>query len=1134
NPHQFFNEFHPDTKTKYESAFSLLYAILVNYEQFPDLVELANQKMRGWLAILKNGGDKLNALLDLFNYMMMKNDQFLNVALYPYLLQPKTHRIMVNHSMIKKMLALMSFCKRAVYLRNVYATVLEFVAKSDWENSEFTGWAKLVQVLRSLQKQKGDYNKTEVIGAAHNTLYVNGVRIEPSYLTNLYEKALAKNNSSNLVNFWVFEKFAFKGDICDSNLTQGYVRNIWQYNGNTDKKVLIEMIDSMTHDLLVACYASGANTYRFTERIVMQTEMSCILILHIQTFTNKNRKFDNRLRLLPVRLGKMMIAYLLARRALYLELHDTLPKVKEMEFFNHRISEEHTSGALYHCHFFGTVQISHMAMLLGEPISKVIKLSLIRKAISYWMRNIIIDSGERARAHALAEKIQGHSVLTSLKYGGKIVDNDDSVTKPDYEYYFYIFKEYFHFFRIEIDVTQKVVVPEVIIPSPQMLLDADGQDVKEAIGNLHLTQDQSTLLYDMTLSTGKENLVICAGCGFGKTSMVELMIKAHKIASRRTPNKSIVNVMLVPFEALKCDVIDRFKKARFTNFIYNFFKDFPGYGPGTLIFDKCHSLVDGEFRKFKRLDLKFSDNEEELNQHDSSDNENNSSFLAGMFCTIDITNEQVTLLKQLEDSTLQEEGEEFYRKICHDVARNPSSIGYFYPPAPNTRDDLVFERPNPKVTKPYSKFFGKFYAIMLNYQKFPFLVSSCDEKTGEYIDVIRSHESVTAKYEALLNLFDYFIMKNDNMMSSLLLPYLINIENGKLKTSHITIKKIQAMRSFCKRVVLLKSDYTGLWDFVRHSTLTNSKYIGWAKLVYVYQELAIERSKINKFQIVESDNQVLHINGTKIEPSYFKELYEKALNDFQDKFRVVGEIVGDVRKIEEVYNMFVERGDKGKDSLISEFKYQIFEIQANIEKKSVIDIIDTMTIDLLIASYISGGNSFTFRELQTVQFQAPGYEKRNTLFIVNSLFIKTFSTKTGKFEGTLRVLSPRLGKYMIAYILAIRPLYNYIHDGMLPKVKEDFFYRTESEKHKSDLLYKCYTFVNSNGKFITSYEFKNQISKLLGVNKFVPPRLIREAMSYYFREYIDDAANSINQMDNNTFWNHSGRFSKWFECIAIE
>ncbi|RLV89112.1 hypothetical protein JA1_005357 [Spathaspora sp. JA1] len=486
----------------------------------------------------------------------------------------------------------------------------------------------------------------------------------------------------------------------------------------------------------------------------------------------------------------------------------------------------------------------------------------------------------------------------------------------------------------------------------------------------------------------------------------------------------------------------------------------------------------------------FSDYEEELEQHDST-TPHRKSFLEVKFSTINITNDQITLLKQLERAHHQD-GEAIFQKVYDQVLADPR----FYSEGPNITH--FFNCHTKKIIKNYSKCFGFFYEVLVNYEKFPFLVNCCDSKTHDGINVLNSDATSTTKYEAMLELFNYFMMSKNKMMNMLLLPYLMNLDNCNLYASHLMIKKLKALESFSRRVVFLKNNSTTVREFVKRP----NSFIGWSELMHVYQRLVSEI--VNRYEVVKHNNQKLYVNGIHVGPSYLKDLYNKALADFKDKFTTIGYLLGGGYDIEEVYERFIESEDPWSERLISVFESQVFfSVDDKVDKKLVIDIIDAMTIDLLILCYISGGDLFRFPELRTIQFNAD-CQNINTIFFNCQIFIRMFTNKP-EFEKPLALLPHQLGKLMIAYISAIRPLYIKLHDGKLPKVAESFMHNARSpQENTSDIFYKCYIFVNSKGTFISSYEFKRQISILLGrnVTKIINPWIVRKAISYYFEKDI--------------------------------
>ncbi|RLV90616.1 hypothetical protein JA1_004454 [Spathaspora sp. JA1] len=302
-----------------------------------------------------------------------------------------------------------------------------------------------------------------------------------------------------------------------------------------------------------------------------------------------------------------------------------------------------------------------------------------------------------------------------------------------------------------------------------------------------------------------------------------------------------------------------------------------------------------------------------------------------MFQNVDLTDEEINSLKLLQNSPLIQEGISFYEKVYLLSIKNVKSVRYYRPMKANVKSDVPFINSHrDDVMISYGKKFGLFYAIILNYEKFSFLVDCCEELSCRQIQALDSDAKESVKYTALLNLFDIFIMKDETIMNLILLPYLVSPDDGRLHFNDTIIKKTNALNSFCKRVVFLVYDSIAMAQFFAPSNYNDSNFLGWAKLVHVYQHLLIERGEYNKFKVYHNGEKVLYVNGVKVKPQYFKKLYDLAVEDFLNKFTTIGELVEDVRTVEEVYEKFIERGDVLKGNLVDSYKYQIFDVPANI------------------------------------------------------------------------------------------------------------------------------------------------------------------------------------------------------------
>ncbi|RLV92343.1 hypothetical protein JA1_003215 [Spathaspora sp. JA1] len=157
------------------------------------------------------------------------------------------------------------------------------------------------------------------------------------------------------------------------------------------------------------------------------------------------------------------------------------------------------------------------------------------------------------KLHAANELLQGHINSTGVCYGGwRPSCSDTSITKSGYVYAQSIFREWFKFLGIEnydiVPVSKEKVAKEI-----DVLVNANGDYDTKAAGKLKLPSELVALLYDMVLSENSN-----MGCCFDKLVLGKLVIKTHKIASKRKGNNRIHDLMLVPYNALRYDVLDRF------------------------------------------------------------------------------------------------------------------------------------------------------------------------------------------------------------------------------------------------------------------------------------------------------------------------------------------------------------------------------------------------------------------------------------------------------------------------------------------------------------------------------------------------------------------------------------------------
>ncbi|EGW31181.1 uncharacterized protein SPAPADRAFT_52349 [Spathaspora passalidarum NRRL Y-27907] len=672
----FFNVHTSNVKKVYTRYFGYLYAILVNYDKFDFMNTAAEGKARELLESVKYA----DTFDDLFDYFMMENDNILNLALLPFLLDLKTHRLKATDFSLKKLNGLKSFCKRVLFLKNDQGTIHKFVAQSNFSQSDFIGWAKLVHIYQALKEERGEYVKFKVTPGPGESVYVNGTNVSPSYFNKLYDSAYDHfrkqyDSMSQLIEDYhtieeVYEQFLLVGDQGKGSLISGFTKQIFSVNTDVDKQLVVDVIDSMTLDLLVLCYISGANSFRFPELRSLQfnapsyEERNTVYyndIMHIKTFTNKNKRFDGRLRIATRKLSKVMVAYLVAVRPLYIELHGgDLPKVTE-QFFTHRsdLPDDKISALFYKCYIFVTSKgrfisshefKSHMATLLGKHMGRIVTPRKIRQAISYFFRHKIVEA-TTAKQGLIAmqnqvknEKVQGHANATSASYGGLgPLGADSSITQSDYIYFQCLFREWFKFIGIEDSEGFESIFErkEVAEDPDEIFLTANGGDVREAIGDLQLRADQMSILDDLALSTETSNVLLGAPTGWGKSLLIALLIKAHKIAARRSCNKKVLNLVLVPYQALKFQLIERFEKAGlnvlhaaqyttfsesstadvmvgcvdviasddFLAFLYNFKKYFGRtYKLSSCLFDESQSLVcDFSYREFKKLKLQVTD-----------------------------------------------------------------------------------------------------------------------------------------------------------------------------------------------------------------------------------------------------------------------------------------------------------------------------------------------------------------------------------------------------------------------------------------------------------------------------------------------------------------------------------------------
>ncbi|RLV91251.1 hypothetical protein JA1_003978, partial [Spathaspora sp. JA1] len=312
---------------------------------------------------------------------------------------------------------------------------------------------------------------------------------------------------------------------------------------------------------------------------------------------------------------------------------------------------------------------------------------------------------------------------------------------------------------------------------------------------------------------------------------------------------------------------------------------------------KCQIYIDtgnGSIQSGNDMGVKFK----------THDTEDNNSYLARLLNTYDLTSAQIKLLQELVDSPLIDEGVELYDLVSQNAFADSNAPCYYYPKSANATTITPFlNRHCSSVDKRYAKFFGWYYA---------------------WISRLNSDATITVKYEVLLKLFEYFIMKNPNPMTMILLPYLANIENGRLHVNDMVIKKMQALKTFVKRAVFLVIDTIKMFD------------PSWARLVDIFQKIIAERGDYEKFKVIEYPNGDLYVDRTIVKVEYFTTLYNKAVEDFRNKFRTIGQLIGDVHTIQEVYEQFISRKDRFEGSLISAFKYAIFYPKPNVDKKKVI------------------------------------------------------------------------------------------------------------------------------------------------------------------------------------------------------
>ncbi|KAI5967424.1 uncharacterized protein KGF55_000102 [Candida pseudojiufengensis] len=452
----------------------------------------------------------------------------------------------------------------------------------------------------------------------------------------------------------------------------------------------------------------------------------------------------------------------------------------------------------------------------------------------------------------------------------------------------------------------------------------------------------------------------------------------------------------------------------------------------------------------------------------------------------------MNLIQTPYDKDIVDIGKSVYRTLYENAIGSSEFRGITSRRRFNDHEEMVnfIREHKPATVNNFCRVFGRLLVTICLGKEFEMVNKTTHALELSLIEDIKEMSS-TEQVSLVQDLIGNFIHNNGSLIVAVF-PFFLMKDKTNYCSESECLKRINCLKNVCKYAMATTRE--NLMRYEQHLSRRSAEIPGFIFTHNLFTRLLDDMSKYASINVIAIDDNTCLVENTQIARSHLTEIYEKAKTSFTEAWENICLFSKTKTDMRVVYQIFARDQQFQTTSFLPDRLELIFDAE-NIkidDKGSVLKWIEKATLALMVVIYISSMNSFRVPELNTLNFRARNFAKRNLLFISGKLFIQTLYNKNKQEDPRLRCYSTEVTIMMVAFIYALKPLqFTLVEQDLTTFTSSDF--RGEVS---GTACFQTFCFVDNSGRLITASKFSRFLQSLITYKK-IGIMILRQAISYF-------------------------------------